>query len=109
MPAMAMQVRPDLYASAIAPPVHQVLDDKAAKPPLMPATAMQVRPDLYASFLYYIRRKIHLMHRDQRTHSSHHFAWPAFVPVAGRKFRNSTTSSSPINIPTIGPVGQVMT
>ena len=28
MPAMAMQVRPDLYASAIAPPVHQVLDDR---------------------------------------------------------------------------------
>ena len=78
-----------------------VLDDKAAKPPLMPAIAMQVRRDLYASFLYYIGRKIHLMHRDQRTHSSHHFAWPAFVPVAGRKFWNSRTSP-PINVLTTG-------
>ena len=76
MPAIAMQVRPDLYASAIAnwqtstgttggeaaadarnrdageprslcichsATGTPVLDDKAAKPPLMPATAMQVR------------------------------------------------------------------
>ena len=49
MPAMAMQVRPDLYASAITPLLNQYRDDRAAKPPLMPAMAMQVRPDLYAS------------------------------------------------------------
>ncbi len=49
MPAIAMQVRPDLYASAIAPLGEPVLHDEAAKPPLMPAIAMQVRPDLYAS------------------------------------------------------------
>ena len=101
MPAIAMEMSLHLYASAIAPLVHQYRDDKAAKPPLMPAIAMQVRRDLYASFLYYIGRKIHLMHRDQRTHSSHHFAWPAFVPVAGRKFWNSRTSP-PINVLTTG-------
>jgi hypothetical protein len=101
MPAIAMHARPDLYASIIAPMVPPVPDDRVAKPPLMPAITMHVRPDLYASFLYYIGRKIHLMHRDQRTHSSHHFARPSFVPAAGRKFRKST-ASLPINIATTG-------
>jgi hypothetical protein len=41
MPARAMQVRRDLYTSAIAP--------LAKKPPLMQGMAMHVRPDLYAS------------------------------------------------------------
>jgi hypothetical protein len=63
--------------------------------------AMPMRSHLYASFLYYIGRKIHLMHRDQRTHSSHHFARPSFVPDADRNFA-SVTVAPPIETPTAG-------
>ena len=49
IPAIAMQVRRDLYVSAIAPRVHRYWTTRRRSRPLMPAIAMQVRPDLYAS------------------------------------------------------------
>ena len=100
MSPMAMQVRPDLYASAIAPMVryYQRQGGEAASDAAN-GDAGETRS--LCIFLYYIGRKIHLMHRDQRTHSSHHFARPSFVPAAGRKFRKST-ASLPVDIATIG-------
>ena len=75
----------DLYASVIAAESSNSTEREGggAAPDARESDAPEIAISMHLSSSH--RKRRYIMHRDQRAHSPHHFAWPFFVPAAGRK------------------------